>query len=256
MKRPITVLHVDDEPEILSLLADSIAREGSSTQTLTAANADVALELLESSDVDCVVTDTVALSTGEPFPVAARRVAPDVPMVVFTGKEWGAVSGVARDADVETYIRKGGAKEFGAVAKEVLTLADGQCETHPVVDPATVGSTATPDAPGTAGAAEGPEGGRALTLEGGWTVVDTYDFATPDEVGFAVIGALEAYTGRDSLRIDPLYEVIDPEALGSLLAGKRHADHDPVEVRFPAEDLEVAVTSEGVVAVRDPRALL
>lgn len=240
MTKNLTVLHVDDEPDALALGARVFGSVTESIQTLTATTGEDGLRLLEAGDVDCIISDTIFLADGEPFAVAARRADPDVPIVLFTGKEWDDVSAVAAAAEADEYVRKAQPRDYELVAEAVVDIADPE---EPTVRTETHEGTVSELRP-----TDG-DTSSAVTLEGGWTVIGTHDWRSDGEVALSVIEALESHTGLDAMNLQPLFEVLDPDAM-TLLLSSAQLGIETVEVRFPHSGLEVAVTSDGSIAAR------
>ncbi len=55
--------------------------------------------------------------------------------------------------------------------------------------------------------------------------------------------------GVDPLRIEPLYETIDPEALDALVGPDSGSPHAPVEITFEYCEYHVVVASDGTVEI-------
>lgn len=65
----------------------------------------------------------------------------------------------------------------------------------------------------------------------------------------AVVRAVAAETGRDPLELRPLYEVVDPDALNSLVSSAESAAAPTVEFRYAG--CTVSVTgSDGIEVVQ------
>lgn len=82
---------------------------------------------------------------------------------------------------------------------------------------------------------------------------ETYrvEFASADgEPSTTIVKAVAAILGRRQDELDPLYHVIEPDALDSIfqptVLGDRHGD---VEVTFTYHDFTVAVKSYGIVEI-------
>lgn len=73
-----------------------------------------------------------------------------------------------------------------------------------------------------------------------------YDFETTAPT-VAVATLLGLVVGREPAELEPLYEVVDPEAMDSLLRGARRPDRT---VSFPYRTFAVTVRSDGTVTVR------
>ena len=56
-ERPIRVLHVEDDPDFAELASKLLEREGPGIEVETAGTADAARSVLDSWDVECVVSD-------------------------------------------------------------------------------------------------------------------------------------------------------------------------------------------------------
>lgn len=72
-----------------------------------------------------------------------------------------------------------------------------------------------------------------------------------DELVGVIVGAVADATGVDPLDLDPLYEVIDPEALESIFRNGAHTGGD-ITVSFEYAGCTVFV-SNGIVTVREAR---
>lgn len=241
-----TVLHVDDDPDMLELSALSFRRaHGDEVEVLTASDAEEGLTLLDSHAVDCIISDSLRLADDTAFIVAARQQIGDVPIIFYTAKEWDDVALDALEADVSEYVRKAEADGITAVVERahkfaaenrVPTVTEAQlfegrpCET-------------TEEAVGTFPA----------EIEGGpWTIIGVHDWDVDDELGITIAQVLAAYTGVDVLESEPLFSSLDTEALQEMLEPR--GDGVPrydIYVRFPYGQYEVSVSSEGFVAVRD-----
>ena len=112
----ITILFVDDERQLLSVLASNLEENIESLDVVTASNATEAVERLEQLDVDCVVSDyKMPGSDGLELLERCRERDPDVPFILFTSKGSEDIASRAIDADVTDYLQK----DLGA---EQLTL--------------------------------------------------------------------------------------------------------------------------------------
>lgn len=215
MTGQITVLHVDDEPDVLDLSSNVFERQGGSVSILTAENGSDGLGVLSTHDVDCVVSDSVRMPDGESFIEAASRVT-DAPIVLFTAKEWQDVADDAIAADVTEYVRKADGGDYKTILRHVLRLVDER------------GST---------------DGMRRL--------VGQHDFASPGELGVAIVESVERVLDTDATELEPLYETIDPDALERLFepAGAAGTPSDHVEVRFNYEGLDLVVSGDGSICL-------
>lgn len=243
MTASMTVLHVDDDPDFLDVSSALFAEE-TAFETLSAPSAEDGLRLLETHEVDCIVSDFVVTAEGTPFISAARDVASDVPIVLFTGKDWETIAADAVDANVTEYVQKSGVDEIQAVKRRVSQLVTLDVESTgfsdaegfdflPAVSPVT--SLAV----------------SAAALGENWEVIGYHDWADTEELGVTLLEAIEDFTGEDPEAFEPLFESIDADALHETLAP--HGDgreRSGVQVRFPYRGYELAVTSDGEIAIR------
>ena len=82
----ITVLHVDDDPDVLDITATFLQRADRRFEVVTETDPDAALDRLDGG-VDCVVSDyQMPAMDGLAFLDAVRDEAPELPFVLFTGK--------------------------------------------------------------------------------------------------------------------------------------------------------------------------
>src|SRR5512144_596562 len=80
---PHAILLVDDEPDVLALLARTFSREG--YEVLTAPSAEAALAILDARPVDVLVTDQrMPHTTGVELVAAARRRWPELCAILLS----------------------------------------------------------------------------------------------------------------------------------------------------------------------------
>ncbi|WP_348607076.1 ATP-binding response regulator [Halobaculum rarum] len=122
----ITVLYVDDEPDLLELLVIGLERESDRMTVLTETSAADGLDRFRDADVDCVLSDyAMPDGTGVEFLRSVREIDPDVPFVMFaeTGDE--RVASEAISAGVTDYVIEeaiGGQHEL--LARKIATYVD------------------------------------------------------------------------------------------------------------------------------------
>jgi PAS domain S-box-containing protein len=103
----IHVLHVDDDPMFLDLAATFLERTDEAFEVTTVEDASTALESLETGPYDCVVSDyDMPEMDGLELLRAVRRVDPDLPFVLFTGRGSEEVASEAISAGVTEYMQK------------------------------------------------------------------------------------------------------------------------------------------------------
>jgi CheY-like chemotaxis protein len=250
MSTTTTVLHVDDDPELLALTSSVLARDGR-FEVFTAESASEGLTRLSENGVDCVISDSVRLPDDEAFVSRVGRDYPDLPVILFTAKSAAGVTDELRHESVTEYVRKAGTNDFetllGHLSRVVgdltaLDEADGSGETG---DGET--DSAVSDRPAT-----DPSGRVIPNLGSEWTVVGLHDWADPDELTTAVVAAMAGLTDTEMQALPPLYQEVDPEAVADVVCPRsdgsyRHA----VQVRFPYAGYDCLVTGGGAVAVRD-----
>ena len=103
----ITILFVDDERQLLSVLASNLEENIESLDVVTASNATEAIERLESIAVDCIVSDyKMPGSDGLDLLERCRDRDPHIPFILFTSKGSEDIAVEAINADVTDYLQK------------------------------------------------------------------------------------------------------------------------------------------------------
>jgi PAS domain S-box-containing protein len=126
MERSVRVLHVDDEPGFADLAASFLERENDRLNVETAGSASEALDCLEGTAVDCVVSDyDMPGRNGIEFLEAVRADHPDLPFVLFTGKGSEEVASDAISAGVTDYLQKGsGTDQYALLANRIVNAVE------------------------------------------------------------------------------------------------------------------------------------
>lgn len=80
-----------------------------------------------------------------------------------------------------------------------------------------------------------------------------HDWADGDDIAASVVEAVAAVVGKEPTDIDPLYEVVDPDALVALLTSLRSSGAPDTRgaVNFVFNDCEVTVEAGGTIWI-DP----
>jgi len=102
-----TVLHVDDEPEFADLVSIYLEREGDSLEVITETSPEAGLDRLETTAIDCIVSDyDMPRTNGLEFLGIVREEYPDLPFILFTGKGSEEIASEAISAGVTDYLQK------------------------------------------------------------------------------------------------------------------------------------------------------
>ncbi|AEH38585.1 ATP-binding protein [Halopiger xanaduensis] len=121
----LSVLYVDDDPDLRSLVATFLERRDDRLSVATATSAGAALDRL-TADVDCIVSDYELPDTdGIEFLEAVRGEYPDLPFILFTAGGSEAVASDAISAGVTDYLRKGtGTEQYAALADRIVDAVE------------------------------------------------------------------------------------------------------------------------------------
>lgn len=124
MDRPITVLHVDDDPLVCDLVSDVLGREDAQLVVETETGAAEALDRFADDRIDCIVSDyDMPEMTGLDLLREVRTDHPEVPFILFTGKGSEEIASDAISAGVTDYLQKGGGLEQYSVLANRITNA-------------------------------------------------------------------------------------------------------------------------------------
>lgn len=105
--KDISVLLVDDQLDFAEMAADLLERESDRLTVTTAPSAQVGLDVIESEEVDCVVSDyDMPGRNGIEFLESVRGEYADMPFILFTGKGSEAIASEAISAGVTDYMQK------------------------------------------------------------------------------------------------------------------------------------------------------
>ncbi|MFB6301464.1 MAG: PAS domain S-box protein [Haloferacaceae archaeon] len=117
----ISVLHVDDEPELAEMTADMLSREDDRFEVVTATNATDGLDLFTQQEFDCVVSDyEMPRQNGIEFLEAVRETYPDLPFILYTGKGSEEIASDAIAAGATDYLQKGsGTDQYELLANRI-----------------------------------------------------------------------------------------------------------------------------------------
>ncbi|MBP1955434.1 PAS domain S-box-containing protein [Halarchaeum rubridurum] len=118
----ISVLCVDDEPGLAELVGRHLERADERLTTVAVTSAAAAFDALETTDVDCVVSDYEMPETdGIELLEAVRADDPELPFVLFTGRGSEGLASRAISAGVTDYLRKErGTEQYALLARQVV----------------------------------------------------------------------------------------------------------------------------------------
>ena len=122
----VRVLHVDDDQAFLDLTATFLERIDESLAVRSETDVDAALETLESTPIDCVVSDYDMPGTdGLTLLQRVRDRGVEVPFVLFTGKGSEEIASEAISAGATDYIQKrAGNNQYEVLANRVRNAVD------------------------------------------------------------------------------------------------------------------------------------
>jgi PAS domain S-box-containing protein len=122
--RPISVLHVDDDPDFAEMVALFLRRADESFVVETVHDVSAGVDRLAEAAVDCVVSDyEMPGETGLDLLRTVRDSDPDLPFVLFTGRGSEEIAAEAVSAGVSDYLQKGGGTEqYTVLANRVRNL--------------------------------------------------------------------------------------------------------------------------------------
>ncbi|MFB6304460.1 MAG: PAS domain S-box protein [Haloferacaceae archaeon] len=117
----VSVLVVDDEPDLADLIARRLEAEDDRITATAARSADEGMAVLADRRVDCVVSDyDMPRRDGLDFLESVRASWPDLPFVLYTGEGSEAVASEAVAAGVTDYRRKRPGDDYGLLANQVV----------------------------------------------------------------------------------------------------------------------------------------
>jgi DNA-binding NtrC family response regulator len=115
------VLHVDDDPVFVDLAALMLERESSELTVTTETCPRDALDRVAREQVDAVISDFDMLEmNGLEFLEEFRRIDPNTPFILYTGKGSEEIASKAISAGVTDYVQKGrGQEQYTVLANRV-----------------------------------------------------------------------------------------------------------------------------------------
>lgn len=125
-ERPITVLHVDDDPDFVDIASTFLERESDRLTVETAPDAGHGLEHLYDRHPDCIISDyEMPGQNGIEFLKAVREDYPELPFILFTGKGSEEVASHAISEGVSDYLQKEvGTDQYAVLANRIENAVD------------------------------------------------------------------------------------------------------------------------------------
>ncbi|AZQ14785.1 PAS domain S-box protein [Halorubrum sp. PV6] len=122
----VRILHVDDEPDFLDLVAIYLERIDDAFEVRSETDVDAALDAVESDAIDCIVSDyDMPKTDGLAFLERVRDLDSTVPFILFTGKGSEEIASEAISAGVTDYIQKrAAADQYTVLANRVRNAVD------------------------------------------------------------------------------------------------------------------------------------
>lgn len=122
----ITVLCVDDDPDLVSLTGMFLEQENDRIETITITDPRNATEQLSSNHIDCIVSDyDMPHLDGLELLQSVRAEYPDLPFILFTGKGSEEVASDAIANGVTDYLQKEtGNEQYELLVNRVLNAVD------------------------------------------------------------------------------------------------------------------------------------
>ena len=120
--RPVRILHIDDDPALVRLVAKSLARRGFEVEN--ASDIESGLAGIREGDFDAVVLDHyLASGTGLSVLNALRDQADAPPVVYVTGSMEASIAVDALKAGADDYVLKSVGEDFIALLAKALEQA-------------------------------------------------------------------------------------------------------------------------------------
>lgn len=121
MTESIRVLLVDEDASVLELTETFLEREDDAIDVSTATSVSEALETVEETEFDAVVSDYRMPETdGISLAATVRDRQPDLPFFLFTGRSGPELEAEIDDAGLDGYVRKGtGTEQYADLAERI-----------------------------------------------------------------------------------------------------------------------------------------
>ena len=124
----VTVLHVDDEPDLCEVVAEFLEHRHDWLDVETATDAASGIEYVRQDGVDCVVSDyDMPQKDGLEFLRSLREEHPDLPFILYTGKGSEEIASEAISAGVDDYLQKEATTDqYDVLANRIKNVVDRQ----------------------------------------------------------------------------------------------------------------------------------
>ncbi|TKX57251.1 PAS domain S-box protein [Halorubrum sp. SS7] len=122
----VNILHVDDDRAFADLVTEFLEREADDFAVQTATSPNDAFDQFALTEFDCIITDyDMPNKDGIDFLERIREIAPNLPVILFTGKGSEEIASEAISAGVTDYIQKqGGRDQYTVLANRVRNVVD------------------------------------------------------------------------------------------------------------------------------------
>jgi len=256
---PIRVLHVDDDPEIVDLATTFLEREDDRLSIEPAGSAGEALDRLRAGSIHCLISDYQLPDMDcRSFVEAVHEENPDIPFVLFTGRDRTQLDDDLFENGVTAYLQKGsGVDQYGDLAEAILTaVGDDSVRTDGGRVPADDGLGGDIDRPdagtGLAGLIEDdPEAvlsGALDSLQDGFFLLDAdgdlvywnqfiLDRTGYDDAEMAAMSPADLFVERDRSRVVDAIERTRREGDTVAEATVEAADGEEIPVEFRGSQL-------------------
>ncbi|TKX57240.1 response regulator, partial [Halorubrum sp. SP9] len=108
----VNILHVDDDRAFADLVTEFLEREADDFAVQTATSPNDAFDQFALTEFDCIITDyDMPNKDGIDFLERIREIAPNLPVILFTGKGSEEIASEAISAGVTDYIQKQGGRD-------------------------------------------------------------------------------------------------------------------------------------------------
>jgi len=123
---PIQLLHVDDQPSFIEMVAAQLEYKRDRFTVQTATNATDGHDILADHEIDCVISDyEMPGQNGIEFLETVRREYPELPFILYTGKGSEDIASEAISAGVTDYLQKGtGNGQYAVLANRIENAVD------------------------------------------------------------------------------------------------------------------------------------